>query len=103
MSTLSNSKDMRTAHDTILGRVQALARAQEFFAAGPSGGAQIDEIIRTELAVFGGRISIDAHSVVTGSAFAQIFAFVVHELAQRDKIWSTLDAGRLRRHPMGRT
>ena len=52
-STLSTSSDLQTAHDTILGRLQALARAQDFIASGPSGGVPIDEIVRGELALFG--------------------------------------------------
>jgi hypothetical protein len=43
---LSTSSDLQTAHDTILGRLQALARAQDFIASGPSGGVPIDEIVR---------------------------------------------------------
>ena len=80
-STLSASSDLQTAHDTILGRLQALARAQDFIASGPSGGVPIDEIVRGELALFVPRVSIDGPQVLAGSAFAQMFAVVVHELA----------------------
>jgi PAS domain S-box-containing protein len=80
-STLSSSSDLQTAHDTILGRLQALARAQDFIASGSSGGVPIDEIVRGELALFVPRVSVDGPQVLAGSAFAQMFAVVVHELA----------------------
>jgi PAS domain S-box-containing protein len=79
--TLSTSSDLQTAHDTILGRLQALARAQDFIASGPSGGVPIDEIVLGELALFGPRVSVDGPQVLAGSAFAQMLAVVVHELA----------------------
>jgi PAS domain S-box-containing protein len=81
LSSLRNASDTKVAQDTILGRFQALARAQEFIAAGPTGGAPIDEIVRAELSAFGGRATIDGPSIIAGSAFAQMFAIVVHELA----------------------
>jgi PAS domain S-box-containing protein len=80
-NTLKNSKDRQTVNDTISGRLQALARAQEFIAAGPGGGAPIGEIVQAELSAFGGRVSITGPALVAGTAFAQMFAIVVHELA----------------------
>lgn len=80
-NTLRNSKDVHTVNATISGRLQALARAQEFIAAGPGGGAPIGEIVQAELSVFGGRVSISGPPLLAGTAFAQMFAIVVHELA----------------------
>ena len=80
-NTLRNCKDVETAHDTLLGRLQALARAQEFIAAGPRGGAPIDEIVRAELEAFGGRVNISGPQLIATNAFAQMFSVVVHELA----------------------
>jgi PAS domain S-box-containing protein len=80
-STLRRAPDTRSAEDTILGRFHALARAQEFVAAGASGGAPIDEIVRAELSAFGARATLDGPPVLAGSGFAQMFAIVVHELA----------------------
>ena len=80
-STLRRAPDTKSAEDTILGRFHALARAQEFIAAGASGGAPIDEIVRTELSAFGARATMDGPPVLAGSGFAQMFAIVVHELA----------------------
>jgi PAS domain S-box-containing protein len=80
-NTLRNSKDVQTVNATIAGRLQALARAQEFIAAGPGGGAPIGEIVHAELSAFGGRVSISGPPLLAGTAFAQMFAIVVHELA----------------------
>ena len=81
LSTLRSIPDSAIVQDTILGRFQALARAQDFVAAGPSGGANVDEIVRAELAPFGMRASIEGPSVIARTSFAQMFALVVHELA----------------------
>jgi PAS domain S-box-containing protein len=80
-NTLRNSKDVQAVNTTIAGRLQALARAQEFFAAGPGGGAPIGDIVHAELSAFGGRVSISGPALLAGTAFAQMFAIVVHELA----------------------
>jgi PAS domain S-box-containing protein len=80
-NTLRNSKDVDAVNTTISGRLQALARAQEFIAAGPGGGAPIGEIVHAELSAFGGRVSISGPALLAGTAFAQMFAIVVHELA----------------------
>ena len=80
-NTLRNSKDVQAVNTTIAGRLQALARAQEFIAAGPGGGAPIGDIVHAELSAFGGRVSISGPALLAGTAFAQMFAIVVHELA----------------------
>lgn len=91
-STLANSNSLKVAHDTILGRLQALARAQEFVATGAGGGVRIDEIVRAELTAFGGRTSVHGPSVLAGAAFAQMFALVVHELATNAIKYGSLSA-----------
>jgi two-component sensor histidine kinase len=67
-----------------------LARAQEFIAAGPGGGASIGEIVQAELVAFGGRVSISGPALVAGTAFAQMFAIVVHELATNASKYGSL-------------
>src|SRR5262249_22362246 len=80
-NTLRNSKDVHAVNDTVSGRLQALARAQEFIAAGPGGGAPIGDIVQAELGAFGGRVPIEGPALLPGPAFAPMFAIVVHELA----------------------
>lgn len=91
-NTLSASTDLKTARHAILGRLHALARAQDFIASGPTGGAPIDEIVRDELAPFVHRASVDGPQVVAGSAFAQMFAVVVHELATNATKYGSLSS-----------
>jgi PAS domain S-box-containing protein len=96
-STLRHSKDSALAQNTILGRIQALARAQNFISAGPRGGARIDDLIRAELAPFGGRVSMTGPPLIANSTFAQMFAMVVHELATNATKYGALsvEAGRI--------
>jgi two-component sensor histidine kinase len=81
LSTLRNVPGSATVQATILGRLQALARAQDFVAAGPGGGASLDEIVRAELAPFVTQASIEGPALIARTSFAQMFALVVHELA----------------------
>jgi PAS domain S-box-containing protein len=79
--TLSRSRDLASAHDALVGRLHALAHAQEFVAAGAGGGVPLRELVDAELAPFGARTSIRGQPLVIGGAFAQTLALVVHELA----------------------
>jgi PAS domain S-box-containing protein len=79
--TLSRSRDLASAHDALIGRLHALAHAQEFVAAGAAGGVPLRELVDAELAPFGARTSIKGQALVIGGAFAQTLALVIHELA----------------------
>jgi PAS domain S-box-containing protein len=81
VSTLRSSKVDAAVHDALLGRIRALARAQDFVAKGSSGGASIDDIVRAELEPFGAQTSIEGPTIIARTSFAQMFALVVHELA----------------------
>jgi PAS domain S-box-containing protein len=91
-SSLRRAPDPQSAEGTILGRLHALARAQEFVAAGASGGAPVDEIVRAELSAFGARATMEGPPVLAGSGFAQMFAIVVHELATNAVKYGALSA-----------
>jgi PAS domain S-box-containing protein len=80
-NTLRRSRDLESAHDALVGRLHALANAQEFVASGATGGAPLRELIEAALSSFGARASLTGYPIVAGSAFAQMFALVVHELA----------------------
>ena len=80
-STLGRAKDLESALEAFVGRLHALAHAQEFVAAGPGAGVPLRQLIDAELALFAARASIEGEAVVVGGAFAQMFALVVHELA----------------------
>jgi PAS domain S-box-containing protein len=80
-NTLRRSQDLDSAHEALIGRLHALAHAQEFVASGATGGAPLRELIEAVLSSFGARATLSGYPIVTGNAFAQMFALVVHELA----------------------
>ena len=80
-NTLARSRDLRSASDAVVGRLQALAHAQELVVFGPSGGVPLRNIVEAELSPFAAQVKIDGIPLVIGGAFGQQFALVIHELA----------------------
>jgi PAS domain S-box-containing protein len=80
-NTIARSRDLATAKESILGRLQALAHAQEFVALGSGGGVALRDLVEAEVLPFGARVSIEGIPVILGGRFAQKFALIVHELA----------------------
>jgi two-component sensor histidine kinase len=80
-NTLLHSPDLRAAREALMGRLHALAHAQEFVASGAGGGAPLRDLVEAELASFGARAKVDGEFLMAGSSFAQMFALIVHELA----------------------
>jgi PAS domain S-box-containing protein len=81
LNTLARGGSIEGAREAIVGRLQAIARAQEFVAAGKSGGAPLRELVEGQLATFAARARIDGPPVYAGAPFAQMFSLVIHELA----------------------
>ena len=81
LNTLVGGRSVESAREAIVGRLQAIARAQEFVAAGKSGGAPLRELVEGQLASFAPRARIDGPVIYAGAPFAQMFALVIHELA----------------------
>jgi PAS domain S-box-containing protein len=81
LNTLTPGSTVEGAREAIVGRLQAIARAQEFVASGKSGGAPLRELVEGQLATFAARAKIDGPPVYAGAPFAQMFALVLHELA----------------------
>jgi PAS domain S-box-containing protein len=80
-NTLTRSRDLVSGKDAIIGRLHALARAQEFVVSGTSGGVPLRNLVEEELSAFGARMKIDGIPLIVGSTFGQQFALVIHELA----------------------
>jgi two-component system CheB/CheR fusion protein len=76
-STLKGSAGL----ETFIGRLHALAHAQEYVTAGSQGGVSIRALLEAELASFGKRAAALGQDLVLGGGFAQSFALIVHELA----------------------
>jgi two-component sensor histidine kinase len=79
-STLARNRDVDVACKILVGRLHALARAQEFVVEGSSGGVPLRQLIEAELEAFSDRTSVEGVPVILGGAFAQNFALVIHEL-----------------------
>jgi PAS domain S-box-containing protein len=101
MNTLTRGNSVEGAREAILGRLQAIARAQEFVASGNSGGAPLRELVEGQLATFAARAKIDGPPVYAGAPFAQMFALVIHELATNARNTARCRAARPRRHHLG--
>ena len=76
-NTLKRSSEL----ETFVGRLHALAHAQEFVAAGPQGGVPLYRLVETGLAAFGARAKIQGNEIVLNGRFAQNMSLLIHELA----------------------
>jgi PAS domain S-box-containing protein len=76
-NTLKSSSDL----ETFVGRLHALAHAQEFVAAGPQGGVPLYRLVEAGLAAFGARAKIEGDELVLNGRFAQNITLLIHELA----------------------
>src|SRR5262249_7471587 len=80
-NTLAHSRDLTGAKDALVGRLHALARAQEFITAGSTAGVSLRKLVEAELSAFATRMKLDGVPLVVDGSFAQQFALVIHELA----------------------
>ena len=94
LNTLARGSSIDAARESIVGRLQAISRAQEFVAAGKSGGAPLRELVEGQLATFAARAKIDGPPVYAGAPFAQMFALVIHELATNAAKYGSLSQPR---------
>ncbi len=93
-NTLRRSRDLPSAEAALIGRLHALAHAQEFVASGPSGGVPLRQLIDAELAPFAARAAVSGEPLVVGGTFAQTFALLVHELATNASKYGALSSPR---------
>jgi PAS domain S-box-containing protein len=80
-NTLRNATSVAQAQEALLGRLHAVATAQEFVVADGGTGAPLLTLIDGELAPFVERVRMDGPAMVVSNAFAQTFTLVIHELA----------------------
>jgi PAS domain S-box-containing protein len=90
LNTLTRGHDPDSAREAIVGRLQAIARAQEFVASGKSGGAPLRELVEGQLSTFAGRARVEGPAVFAGAPFAQMFSLVIHELATNASKYGSL-------------
>jgi PAS domain S-box-containing protein len=80
-SIANNTLEGGAGLENFIGRLHALAHAQEFVAAGPQGGVPLQRLVETGLAAFGDRATIEGEDLVLNGRFAQNVALLIHELA----------------------
>lgn len=80
-NTLRSATSLAQANDSLIGRLHAVASAQEFVTAEGVGGAPLSTLVEGELAAFAGRVRAEGPALIVGHGFAQTFTLVVHELA----------------------
>ena len=66
-NTLKDRSDL----ESFVGRLHALAHAQEFVAAGPRGGVFLHQFVQDGLAAFGARTKVSGEDLVVSGRFAQ--------------------------------
>jgi PAS domain S-box-containing protein len=79
--TLTRSRDLESAREALMGRLHALANAQEFVAAGTGGGVPLRDLLEAELSAFEPKADIRGTPIVISGTSAQTLALIVHELA----------------------
>jgi two-component sensor histidine kinase len=80
-NTLSRTANVEVASKALLGRLRALANAQELLADERNSSVPLRALVYAQLAHFGTQISVDGEPLLVGNNFAQTFALIVHELA----------------------
>jgi two-component sensor histidine kinase len=69
------------AEDAVLDRLRSLAQTHVMLIERDWEGADIAEVVRSEMSPFLGRVTIEGPSVMLSAKVAQNFALAVHELA----------------------
>ena len=91
-NTLSRTADVESASEALLGRLHALAHAQEFVEDERNSSVPLRALADAQLAPFGTQVLIDGEPLLVGNSFAQSFALIVHELATNAVKYGSLSA-----------
>ncbi len=83
---------MEEASKALLGRLHALANAQNLVAGEGGPSVPLRDLADTQLAAFGPQVLIDGEPLVVENGFAQSFALIVHELATNAVKYGSLSA-----------
>jgi PAS domain S-box-containing protein len=79
--SLAGTKPLAEERNTLMRRLQALARSQSALMSKGFQGAPVAEIIRLEFEAFSDRVNAAGPDVMLNSRAAQTFALLLHELA----------------------
>ena len=95
--TLDGRRTLEEARRVFLNRLHALARTYTVLTESAWEGAQLETILRDELAGFSGRFEFDGCPLIVQPSAAQTFAMIFHELATNASKYGALSlpSGRL--------
>jgi PAS domain S-box-containing protein len=91
-SIASNTLQRGSNLEAFVGRLHALAHAQEFVAEGVRSGVPLRQLVDAQLSPFGHRASVTGEDLIVGGGFAQTFALVLHELATNAAKYGSMSA-----------
>ena len=81
LRSFSGKRSVEDAKKTVVERLQSLANTHALLIDKQWQGADIAEVVRTEMSPYTERVSIDGPSVILTAQAAQNFALALHELA----------------------
>jgi two-component sensor histidine kinase len=79
--SIREGRPVEEGRNTLLHRLEAIARAQIALAATDRDAASLAEIVSSELTSYAERVTVDGPQVMVSGTFAQTFSLLVHELA----------------------
>jgi PAS domain S-box-containing protein len=79
--SFAGKRSVEDAEAAVLDRLHSLAQTHVMLLDKAWQGADIEEVVRTEMSAYGGRVTIEGPSVKLTAKAAQNFALAVHELA----------------------
>jgi two-component sensor histidine kinase len=79
--SIREGRPIEEGRNTLLHRLEAIARAQNALATTDRDAASLAEIVSSELTSYAERVTVDGPQVMVSGTFAQTFSLLVHELA----------------------
>ena len=79
--TLKEHTNVVDAQEALVGRLEALARADQSLVGRESSGTNLGYLVQSELAAFAGRFLVDGPDVILDRKTAQDLSLALHELA----------------------
>ncbi len=90
--SLNGDSPLEEARDAFIGRLEALARADQRFIDAAWIGTSLNDLVRSELRPFADRIKVEGADVTLNSQGAQSFALALHELATNASKYGALSS-----------
>ena len=95
--SFAGKQSVEDAQSAVLGRLHALAETHTMLMDKDWQGADLADVVRTEMSPYGGRVTIEGPSLILKAKTAQNFVLAVHELATNAAKYGALSnaAGRV--------